>query len=267
MDGYRATDEGGSNTRYIEHLRSLKESIERALRDAHPVRADPHWLDRVRELLRLPDELAAPSAASATGLPEIEVKEIDRLLGTGAGVSHPAPLAPPSAAGRTGAGTGAPPPAADPLRIRPPGIGDEPPPVAFDPWFAPAGPGSRVVYTETIPTLVLPTGAPTGWQGAETPGFARAASGAVELPFSRREAIVHRFSAGDGLLQAEVTLRIGDVDALGWSATRRRAVLDDIYRLSDTAEVNPAAAVAMPDIDWRAIEALARILDDPPPSP
>ena len=123
------------------------------------------------------------------------------------------------------------------------------------------------MYTETIRTPVRSTGAPQGWQGAETPGFARTASGAVELPFSRREAIVHRFRANDAMLEAEVTLRTGGADALGWSATRRREVLDDIYRLNDTAEVDPAAAVAMADIGWRAIEVLTRILDDPLLSP
>ena len=30
----------------------MKESIERALREAYPQRADPQWLDQVRALLR-----------------------------------------------------------------------------------------------------------------------------------------------------------------------------------------------------------------------
>ena len=85
IEGYRATDEGGSNTRDIEHLHSLKESIERALHDAYPGRVDPPWLDLVRALLRPRGDSAPPSAASATGLPEI-----DPLLGTGEGVSHAA---------------------------------------------------------------------------------------------------------------------------------------------------------------------------------
>ena len=93
-------------------------------------------------------------------------------------------------------------------------------------------------------------------------------SGAVELPFSRRREIVHRVRADDALLEAEVTLRTGGADAFGWSATRRRAVLDDLYRLHDAiVRSDSAAAAARVDIDWRAIEALARILDDPPPSP
>ena len=269
IEGYRATDEGSRNARYIEYLRSLKESIERALRDAYPGRVDAQWLDFVEWMLRERGELGAPSAASATGVAELEVTEIARLPGTGEGASHPAPPPSPSAPERTAAGAVAPPTAADPWRIRPPGMSGEPHPVAFDRWSAPPGPSSRsrVVHTETIRTPVLPTGAPPGWQGAETPGFARAASGAVELPFSHREALARQFRAEDALLAAELALQTGSADALGWSATRRRTVLDDLYRLNNTAQVDPAAAVAMADIDWSAIETLARILNVPPPSP
>ena len=260
IEGYRATDEAGGNLLIIEYLISLKESIERALRDEYPQRADPRWLERVRDYLRQRGELAAPSGASAFGLPEI-----DRLLGAAEGVSHPAPPPPPSAPGRIEVGAGGPPPAA-PGRIRPPGMSGEPHPVAFDPWSAPPGPSSQARYTETIPTAVLSTGAPPGWQGAETPGFARAASGAVELPVSRREAIVRLFGTGEALLEAELAIRTRP-GALGQLATRWREVLDDLYRLHDTAQVNPAGAVVMADIDWRALETLARILDVPPPSP
>ena len=269
IEGYRATDEGGRNTLYIEYLHTMKESIERARRDACPGGVDSEWLDPVRalELARRRGELGAPGAASATGLPELDPREIDRLLGTGEGVSHPAPLAPPLAPGHTGAGAVAPPPAADPWRIRPPGIGGEPRPVAFDPWSAPPDPSSHVVYTETTGTAVMSAAAPPGWQDAETPGFAWAASGVVELPFSRREAIVHRFRANDAMLEAEVTLRIGGADALGWSVTRWRAVLADLYRLHDAAQVHPAATAAMADVDWPAIETLVRILHVPTPSP
>ena len=118
-------------------------------------------------------------------------------------------------------------------------------------------------------TAVLSAGAPPGWQSAETPGFARAASGAVELPFSRREAIALQFRAEDALLEAELALQTGRAGVtLGWSATRWRAVLDDLYRLHDVIVWSDSAAVAaMVDVDWRAIEALAGILDDSPPSP
>ena len=182
--------------------------------------------------------------------------------------ADPAPPPPPSAAGRTGAGAGAPPPAAaDPWRIRPQGMGSEPHRVAFDPWSAPPGPSSQVGYTRAIRTPVMSTGAPPRSQSAETPGFARAASGAVELPFSRREEIAIRFGTEDALLDAELPVRLGGADALGWSVGRWRDVLDDLGWINTIAQLDSAAAAAGSDVDWRAIEALMRILDDPPPSP
>ena len=115
---------------------------------------------------------------------------------------------------------------------------------------------------------MLSTGATPRWQGAETPGFARAASGAVELPFSRRETTAHRLRTGDALLEAELALRAGGANAFGWSATRWRAVLVDLYRLNHaTVQPNSTADAAMVDVDRRALEALMPILDDPPPSP
>ena len=269
IEELQAANESGRYTRRIGNLSALKASIERALLDAYPGRVDREWLDHVRhvELPRRHGVRPAPSAASAAGSPLFDATEILRLRGTGEGVSHPALLPPPSAAGRTGAGAGAPPPAAEPWRIRPPGMGGEPHPVAFDPRSAPPGPSSQVRPTDAIRTPVMSTEAPPGWQGAETPGFARAASGAVELPFSRREEIARRFRSYDAVLQAELVLQTGGGEALRWSATRWRPVLTDIERLHDTAEVDLAAAVAMTDIDWRAIEVLARILHVPLPSP
>ena len=261
---YRTIDDGGSNTPHIEYLLTLKESISRALREAYPERADPQWLDLVRVWLGLGDEPVAPSAASATDWSMLEGSGIIRLLGTGEGASHLAPLPPPSAAGRAGVGAGAPPPAADQWGIRPTEMSGEPHPVTFDLWPAPPRPSSPVVYTETMrPPVLAAAGPPPGWQAVETPGFARAASGAVELPFSHREAIARRFSTNAGLLQAEVTLQSRGAGALGWPDMLRHNVLGDIYRLNDTAEVDLAAAVDMADIDWRAIEALARILHVP----
>ena len=270
IDGYRANDEGGGNAPYLEQLLSLKVNIERALHDAYPGRIDPQWLDQtpVLDLMRRRGEPAAPSAASATVPAVFDVAQrIERHLGTAWGASHPAPLPPPSVAGRIGAGAEAPPPAADPWRIRPPGMGGEPHPVAFDPRSAPPGPDSQVVYTRAIRTPVMSTGAPPRSQSAGTPGFSRAASGAVELPFSRREEIALRFGTEDALLHAELTVRLGGADALGWSATRRRDVLDDLGWIYTIAQLDSAAAAAGSDVDWRAIETLMRILDALPPSP
>ena len=267
IEGYQVTDEGGSNAPSIEYLRSLKESIERALRAEYPRRADPEWLDYARELLRQRDGPAPPFAASATGLAEIDVNALDRILGTIEGASHPAPHPPPRAPGRTGAGAVTPPPAADPGRIRPPGTSGAPHPVDVDPWSAPPGPGTQVVYTETIRTPVMSTGAPPGRQGAETPGFARAASVAVEFPFSRREAIGRRFGTEDALREAERALETGGAGTLGWSDSRAWEVLADLHRLNAIFRMDPADVAAMVDVDWSAIDALMRILDIPPPSP
>ena len=213
------------------------------------------------------DPVPAPGTASTTDPRVFDMREIAQVLGMGEGVSHPAPLPPPSAAGRTGVGSVAPPPGAGPSRIRPPGMSGGPDPVAFGPWPAPPGSSTRVVYAETMRTPVMSTGAPPGLQGAETPGFARAASGAVELPFSRREWITDWFSGEIWLFKAEQALLSGRADTLGWPAARVLAVLDDLYRLNAIAHWDSGADAAMADVDWRAIEALFHILDAPPPSP
>ena len=229
-----------------------------------PFLASPRLDDDVA-IERLRNEPAAPSTVSATGRAEFWLTEIDPFLGTAEGASHPAPLAPPSAPGRTGAGAVAPPTAADPRRIRPSGTSGGPHPVAFDPRSAPPGSSSQVVYTDAIPTPVLSTGAPPGWQGAGTPGFVRAAAGAAELPFPRREVIAR--------LEADLTRRTGGAEALGWSATRWQAVLDDFYRINAIAQsATPAMAhidrsPMIADIDWSAVETLMRVFDAQPPSP
>ena len=139
-----------------------------------------------------------------------------------------------------------------------------PHPVAFDPRSAPPGSSTRVVYTEAIRTPVMSTGAPPGRQRANAPGFARAASGAVELPFSHRETIARRFSTDGALFDAELTVLLRGAHALGWSETQEQTVLDDLRRLHD-AIVQSDSAAAVVDVDWNAIEALARILEAPPP--
>ena len=106
-----------------------------------------------------------------------------------------------------------------------------------------------------------------GRQGAETSGFGRTASGAVELPLWRPEAIAERFGSEDMLRHAEFVLRNDGADALGWSAARVWAVLDDLYRLNAFVFWHSAADAAMLDVDWRAIEALIAVLDAPPSSP
>ena len=224
------------------------------------------WL-QPPEMPGLHSDPAAPSAASTTDFAKIDAAEIDRLLGTDEGVSHPAPLPPPSAPWRAGAGAGAPPPATGQWPVRPPAMNGAPHPVAFDPWSAPPGPSSQARYTETILPPVMSAGAPPGWQGAETPGFARAASGAVELPFSHRAAIALQFGTEDALRMAEVALRTRHADPFGWSATQWPVVLADLHWLHAVARWDSAAYAAGLNVDWLALEALARFLQVPLPLP
>ena len=267
VEGFRAADEGGGNPPFIEQLDSLEESDEGALLDAYPQRVDPQWLDNVQEMPGLHSDPAAPSAASTTDFAKIDAAEIDRLLGTGEGVSHPAPLPPPSAPWRAGAGAWAPPPAAGQWPVRPPGMNGAPHPVAFDPWSAPPGPSSQARYTETILPPVMSTDAPPGWQGAETPGFARAAWGAVELPFSHRAAIALQFGTEDALRMAKVALRTRHAEALGGFAPQWPAVLAEVHWLHAMVRWDSAASAAGLNVDWLALEALARFLQLPPPLP
>ena len=266
-EGFRAADEGGGNPPFIEHLDSVEERIEGALLDAYPQRADPLWLDEAQEMPGLRSDPAAPKAASATDLPDLDGAEIAQLLETGGGVSRLAPLPPPSASEGAGAVAWAPPPAADPWPIRPPGMSGEPDPVAFGPWSAPPGLSSQVVDTETILPPVMSTDAPPGWQGAATPGFGRAASGAVELPFSHREAIALQFGTEDALLAAEVALRTRHADAFGWSATQWPEVLADLHWIHTVVRWDSATSAATFDVHWRAMEALADFLQLPHPAP
>ena len=91
---------------------------------------------------------------------------------------------------------------------------------------------------------------------------------AGELPFAHREAIALLFRGDGALLEAEYALHTHIADALDWSATRRDEVLADIFRLHDAiVRSHSATAAARIDVDWRAIEALVRILDVPRPSP
>ena len=91
---------------------------------------------------------------------------------------------------------------------------------------------------------------------------------AGELPFAHREAIALQFRGDGALLEAEYALHTHIADALDWSATRRDEVLADIFRLHDAiVRSHSATAAARIDVDWRAIEALVRILDVPRPSP
>ena len=95
-----------------------------------------------------------------------------------------------------------------------------------------------------------------------TPG--RAEAGSVGLPLSKREAIVERFASDDALLDLESRLQTGRTGTLPWPAARWHRVVQDLYRVNDTAQTDPAAAAAMDDIDWRGAEALLHMIDASP---
>ena len=105
-----------------------------------------------------------------------------------------------------------------------------------------------------------------GWLRAETPGFGRRASGAVETPLSRRLEIADRFSSEHELRRAEFVLD-NDDDALRWSDAQVWAVRDDLYLLNAFEYWFPGYLAASMDIDWSTIETLIHLLDAPPPAP
>ena len=92
------------------------------------------------------------------------------------------------------------------------------------------------------------------------------AAGPWAIPNSRREEIARRFGTEDALLEAKLTVQLGGVDALGWSTTRWRSVLDDLRWLNAIVESDSAATAAMADVDWFAIDMLVRLLDATPSS-
>ena len=127
----------------------------------------------------------------------------------------------------------------------------QPPPVA-----------ATASSTAPAPVPALPTGT-----GAEAPGFGRPAPVAVELPLSRREQLAFQLLFEDRLDRAVHALRTGRANGLGGSGARVWDVIADLYRLNAFVFWHTRADAAMLDVDWRAIDALMRILDARPPSP
>ena len=110
----------------------------------------------------------------------------------------------------------------------------------------PPGPSSRVMPSPAPPP---PTASPR------------------EVPWVQRQDIVERFRFDDALIDAGATLGSGCADILGFDATRKQRILDDLYRLNGSAREDPTAAAALDDVDWSGIVKLVRILDTPPSSP
>ena len=110
------------------------------------------------------------------------------------------------------------------------------------------GTGQGASYPAPLP----PPEAPGRARAGAGPGFDRAAVGAVELPFWRREEIAVRFRSEDALLDATLSVRLGGA-----------GVLDDLHRLNAVAQFNISAAADMLDIDWQGIEMIMRVLEEP----
>ena len=267
IDLYLITDDGGSNARIIESLQFLKESIERALRDAYPGRVDPEWLAQADELLRRSSELQAADMASATGL-----AEIDALLETADGVPAPAPLRPTSGPDGAGMNAAALPPAADPWNPLPPGMRSGGHQVGFRPGEAGHFDVTRPASTVAAGRPGTPAGGTDGWQAANTPGFGRLASSSREVPFSRGEQILTRLIAGEAPSDAEATLRASrltdpvvprELDASAPQLQSMDALLSELHRLADVAGSSPGSVVDTGTIDRSTLEILLALLDAP----
>ena len=110
----------------------------------------------------------------------------------------------------------------------------------------PPGPSSRVMPSPAPPP---PTASPR------------------EVPWVQRQDIVERFRFDDALIDAGATLGSSCADILGFDATRKQRVLNDLYRLNGSAREDPTAAAALDDVDWSGIVKLVHILATPPSSP
>ena len=197
--------------------------------------------------------------------------EIDRLLETTEGVT--APGAAPGAFGSVAPGGGrrgasprrrpvAHPTAGDGRRAAPDRLRSSGP--------RPPAPAARSCTPGTMRTPVLSAERASGVAGRRN---ARLRPRRPRAPSSSRSRTARRLSSGSGPMprcsKPRSRFETAGADALGWSATRWRPVLADIERLHDAiVRSDSTAAAARIDVDWRAIEALMRILDDvPAPSP
>ena len=283
----RAVEGGRGHIEHIQQLEVLKESIDRALTGVYGSRADSDWLDKVDKFLKTGSVAQAVgvepvSVASRgedivewarTSLQPARVESAARPgpIEAGAGVLSPGalspaqdPWSPPWSLDGSSAGElppGALSPAQDPWSPRPQVRFGEDEVVEFDATQAvrSLGAGGRGI-------VVGPTG---GWQAAATPGFGRLASTSAELPFSRREGIVHRLMAGEAVSAApraelirryERAISAGTIASPAPRARTAAALFEDLRRLFVAARTSPGAAASL-DIDWNAIETMLRLLD------
>ena len=267
IERFRALEGGRGHIQLIQQLEAMKESIDRALTKAYGNRVDPDWLATVDKFLK------TGSAAQAVGIAPVTVPSRGDDIVAGVQTSlQPVRVESAARPGPTEGGAGelspgAWSPAQDPWSPRPQVRFGEVEVVRFDATqpVSSLGAGGRGL-------AVGPTG---GWQAAETPGFGRLASNSAELPFSRRERIVHRLMTGEALSAAQRAELLGRYEraisagTIASPAPRVRtaaALLEDLRRLFTAARESPASALLSPaleDIDWAAIEWMLRLLDEP----
>ena len=240
----------------IQHLETIKQSIDQALTNTYGYRVDANWLATVDEFLKSRSATQAAQVWSAS----VRGRGEDIVGGAQASL-QPARLE--SAAGprptEGGAGElslGALSPAQGPLSSR------------YQVGF---GEIEVIRLDATQPASSLGAGGrgiavgPTaGWQAAETPGFGRLASISAELPLSRRAQIVHRLMAGEGLSAARRAelLRAAMIASPAAPAPSAAALFVDLRRLFVAVRTAPGTAASL-DIDWNAIETMLRLLDAP----
>ena len=133
-------------------------------------------------------------------------------------------------------------------------------PAASETTVTPSLAGTSSFWLQPFEPVPAPGTVPFGSGPLRIRGTTRRAPG-------YRAAIADQLRNDDALLEAEYALRTGGADAIGWTPTQWQAVLADLYRINTIAEVGAAADAARLDLDWSGFEALARILDCPPPSP
>ena len=274
---------------YIQQLEAVKRSIDRVLTHAYGYRADAQWLATVDRFLK------SGSVAQAVGVEPVSVASRGEDIVGGAQTSlrpvrvESAAAPDPTAGGAGELSPGALSPAHDRWGLPWSEVGSSPgelSPGALSPVQDPRSPRPQVRFGATEVVRFdpespagsvsagrsgIPVSAPEGWQGNDTPGFGRLASGSGELPLSVRESIVHRLIAGEAISalprselirRYERAIRAGTIASPAPRARTAAALLEDLRRLFTAARESPACA-ALEDIDWAAIVLMLRLLDAP----
>ena len=289
IERLRAVEGRRGHIQYIQQLEAVKRSIDRVLTHAYGYRADAQWLATVDRFLK------SGSVAQAVGVEPVSVASRGEDIVGGAQTSlrpvrvESAAAPDPTAGGAGELSPGALSPAHDRWGLPWSEVGSSPgelSPGALSPVQDPRSPRPQVRFGATEVVRFdpespagsvsagrsgIPVSAPEGWQGDETPGFGRLASGSGELPLSVRESIVHRLIAGEAISalprselirRYERAIRAATIASPAPRARTAAALFEDLRRLFTAARESPACA-ALEDIDWAAIVLMLRLLDAP----